>query len=256
MNRNLPPHPFTQINTKVPLQGAELEDFLQKEKVAKEQETARKAAQARKQRILEADEDDSESDSDSDSDDENEVERALGEHGMDTSEDRQEATDEFTTEKTKRKRSKRDDPDSADWGGIGLDDEGITKQMLSYDIYLKGNVSKATSFFKTQGGQTQRFRMFPYVEKKRRVDEYGETLDVGMWLRKGKALEEDAESEEVKEAKRRKAEEETKVTICLLLYSNYTYAYSYARLASGTAIEICNHPCRCSVSLSTPICRS
>ena len=98
--------------------------------------------------------------------------------------------------------------------------------------------------------------MFPYVEKKRRVDEYGETLDVGMWLRKGKALEEDAESEEVKEAKRRKAEEETKVTICLLLYSNYTYAYSYARLASGTAIEICNHPCRCSVSLSTPICRS
>ena len=67
MNRNLPPHPFTQINTKVPLQGAELEDFLQKEKVAKEQETARKAAQARKQRILEADEDDSESDSDSDS---------------------------------------------------------------------------------------------------------------------------------------------------------------------------------------------
>ena len=107
---------------------------MQKEKVAKEQETARKAAQARKQRILEADEDDSESDSDSDSDDENEVERALGEHGMDTSEDRQEATDEFTTEKTKRKRSKRDDPDSADWGGIGLDDEGITKQMLSYDI--------------------------------------------------------------------------------------------------------------------------
>ncbi|KAK7695750.1 hypothetical protein QCA50_000387 [Cerrena zonata] len=198
-----------EINTKVPLQGTELEEFLQKEKAVKEQETARKAAQVRKQRILEADEDDSESDSDSDSDDdENEVERALGDNTMDTSEDHE--TNDFPAEKTKRKRNKREDSEGADWGGIGLDDEGLTKQMLSYDIYLKGNVSKATSFFKTQGGQTQRFRMFPYVEKKRRMDEYGEILDVGMWLRKGKALEEDAESEEVKEAKRRKAEEDAK----------------------------------------------
>ena len=37
------------------------------------------------------------------------------------------------------------------------------------------------------------------------------TVDVGMWLRKGKALEEDVESEESKEAKKRIEEEEAKV---------------------------------------------
>jgi len=54
--------------------------------------------------------------------------------------------------------------------------------------------------------------MFPYVEKKRRVDSYGETVDVGMWLRKGKALEEDAETEEARVSKRsRLAADEAKV---------------------------------------------
>ncbi|KAJ6628813.1 beta-lactamase-like protein [Mycena sp. CBHHK59/15] len=85
------------------------------------------------------------------------------------------------------------------------DDEDEVRQAL------EGNVSKATSFFKNVGGQTQRFRMFPYVEKKRRVDEYGETIDVGMWLRKGKVFEEEAETDETKDFKRRKqAEEEAK----------------------------------------------
>ena len=96
----------------------------------------------------------------------------------------------------------------ADWAGLDGDDEH-PKQLVSFDIYLKGNVSKATSFFRNAGAAAQqRFRMFPYVEKKRRVDEYGETVDVGMWLRKGKVFEEEAESEEVKEARRKQQEEE------------------------------------------------
>ncbi|EEB94265.1 hypothetical protein MPER_06944 [Moniliophthora perniciosa FA553] len=102
---------------------------------------------------------------------------------------------------------RKGDKDRADWN---MDDEGITKQLLSYDIYLKGNVSKATSFFKTVDGQAPRFRMFPYVEKKRRVDDYGETIDVGMWLRKSKILEEEAESDDIKDYRRRQAEEELK----------------------------------------------
>ncbi len=111
----------------------------------------------------------------------------------------------------KRKGERRNKRDAADWD-TGLDaDDGLTKQMLSYDIYIKGNSSKATSFFKSTEGQVQRFRMFPYVEKKRRMDEYGEMVDVGMWLRRGKALEEDAETEEMKELKRQNAEEESKV---------------------------------------------
>jgi len=46
------------------------------------------------------------------------------------------------------------------------------------------------------------------------VDEYGETIDVGMWLRKGKVLEEDAESDEMKEMKRKKqADDDAKKAI-------------------------------------------
>ncbi|KAJ3533914.1 hypothetical protein NMY22_g7139 [Coprinellus aureogranulatus] len=173
---------------KVPLQGAELEEYLQKERAAKEKEAAQQAAMARNQRMLEADEGDSESDSDSDSDEEeDEVNQALvgGDMAVDGEKSKRSGG--------KRKRKGDDEMDGGDWGE---GDEGLTKQLLSYDIYLKGKVSKSTSFFKSMGGQTQRFRMFPHIDKRRRVDEYGETIDVGMWLRKGKALEEEAEKEE------------------------------------------------------------
>lgn len=188
------------MSEKVPLQGTELEIYLQRQQAAKDKAAAQKAALERSQRLLEADEDESENDSESDSDDEDEVERTLGEDGVEM---------EGVERPKSRRKTKGRDANGADWGGLGLDtDDGLTKQMLSYDIYLKGNVSK---FFKTAEGQSQRFRMFPYVEKKRKVDEYGETIDVDMWLRKGKALEEDTESEEMKEMKRLKAEEEAKV---------------------------------------------
>lgn len=174
---------------KVPLQGAELEEHLQKERAAKEKEAAQQAAMARNQRMLEADEGDSESESDSDSDeDEDEVNQALvGGDDMSVDGEKSKRSGE------KRKRKGDDEMDGGDWGE---GDEGLTKQLLSYDIYLKGKVSKSTSFFKSVGAQTQRFRMFPHIDKRRRVDEYGETIDVGMWLRKGKALEEEAEKEE------------------------------------------------------------
>lgn len=203
---------YAQMHSKVPLQGAELEEFLAKERAAREKAAAQQAALARNQRMLEADEAESESEdesdeSNSDSDEENEVERTLGEDLTDIAE-------EGAKPARKRKRGQGVDADG-DWAMGGNEpDEAVTR--ISFDIYLKGNVAKTTSFFKSAEGQTQRFRMFPYVEKKRRVDEYGETVDVGMWLRKGKALEEDAESEEVKEAKRRKEEEEAKVRMAEL----------------------------------------
>ena len=194
-----------QMNHKVPLQGAELEAHLQEERVAKEKEAAHQAALARNQRMLEADEDDSDSDLDSDADEEAEVRQALNGDMMDTDDGEGGVG---------RVRQMDKGIDGADWALDG--DEGLTKQLLSFDIYIKGNVSKATSFFKNSGSQTQRFRMFPYVEKKRRVDEYGETIDVGMWLRKGKVLEEEAESDEVKDYKRRTlAEEEAKACVQL-----------------------------------------
>ncbi|TFK22351.1 hypothetical protein FA15DRAFT_671650 [Coprinopsis marcescibilis] len=168
---------------KVPLQGTELEEYIARERAAKEKEVAQQAAMARNQRMLEADEDDSDSDSDTDSD---------------ASDDESDDDLDMEVDGTERKRRKRkgDKEDGGDWAD---GDEGLTKQLLSFDIHLKGKVSKSTSFFKSVGGQTQRFRMFPYVDKKRRVDEYGETIDVGMWLRKGKALEEEAEQKDKKE---------------------------------------------------------
>ncbi|KAF8076581.1 beta-lactamase-like protein [Lyophyllum atratum] len=189
-----------RMNHKVPLQGAELEEYQQKERAAKEKEAAYQATLARNQRMLEADEDESDSDSDSDSDDEDEVRQALEGDLMDMDVDGAGGGEDVG------RRRKADKGTGEDWGLDG--DEGLTRQLLSFDIYIKGNVSKATSFFKSAGGQTQRFRMFPYVEKKRRVDEYGETIDVGMWLRKGKVLEEDAESDEAKDYRLRTLAEE------------------------------------------------
>jgi hypothetical protein len=161
--------------------------------------------------MLEADEDDSDSDTDSD-EEEDEVRRALGTDGDDD-------------DGHSRRRNKGEGGEG-DWNMDG--DEGLTKQLLSFDIYLKGNVSKATTFFKHVGGQTQRFRMFPYVEKKRRVDDYGETIDVGMWLRKSKILEEEAESDDIKDYRRRQAEEEQKVrTPFFFVQSKHHYNYNF-----------------------------
>ncbi|KAL7282245.1 hypothetical protein ACG7TL_003714 [Trametes sanguinea] len=206
-----------EMHSKVPLQGAELEEFLAKERAAKEKEAAQQAAMARTQRMLEADEgqsdSDSDSNSDSDDDEENEVERTLGEDLMDTTDDlkrSREGPNATSRSSNKRKRGEGDGAGGSEWALDNEPDDTVTR--ISFDIYLKGNVAKATSFFKSAEGQTQRFRMFPYVEKRRKVDEYGETLDVGMWLRKGRVLEEDAEDEEAKEARRRKEEEETKKT--------------------------------------------
>ena len=216
-----------RINRKVLLSGVELEIYQQKEKEAKEKEAAQQMAMAMHQRMLEADADDTDSDSDSDSD-EDEVQPSLADGEVDTGPDGLSEGKEVG-----RKRNTDKGLDSTDW----LDgDEGLTKQILSFDIYLKGNVSKSTSFFKNVG-QGPRFRMFPYVEKKRRVDDYGETIDVGMWLRKGKALEEEAETEEVKDLKRKAAEEEAKVVFFLPQGNNSSILDLENR--QRTSIQIC-----------------
>jgi hypothetical protein len=79
--------------------------------------------------------------------------------------------------------------------------------------------------------------MFPYVEKKRRVDDYGETIDVGMWLRKGKALEEEAESEDIKDYKRRVlAEEDAKVYSLLDILKTSKFRLECYQ---GTSFKVC-----------------
>ena len=164
--------------------------------------------------MLEADEDDTESEeSDNErEDDEMAVEDAITLDELASPTERTATFAEPGATSRKASRGGRDGGmDISDW--TFDTDDGLAKQ-LSFDIFLKGNLSRATSFFKTSAGTMQRFRMFPYIERKRRVDSYGETIDVGAWLRKGKQLEEDAESEESRDGKRRKLDEdEAKVPI-------------------------------------------
>lgn len=242
-----------QIHSKVPLQGEELEAFLAKERAVKEKEAAHQAALARTQRMLEADEGQSDSDSDdedeSDDDEEDEVERELGEDLMDTTDDlkRSRQGPNATTRSGNKRKRGEGGGDGTDWVLGNEGDEGATR--ISFDIYLKGNVAKATSFFKSADGQTQRFRMFPYVEKKRKVDEYGETVDVGTWLRKGRVLEEDAEDEETKEARRRKEEEEAKVSAVFFLAR--AISTCLAENTTGTTFKIRDVDCGGAARLST-----
>ena len=82
------------------------------------------------------------------------------------------------------------------------------RMQMSFDIYVKGQQTR-------QGrgvvGEMARFRMFPFIERRgRKIDEYGEGIDLGLWIRRGREIEEEGETEEVREKKRRKVEEEEK----------------------------------------------
>lgn len=198
-----------KIKSKVPLRGAELEEFLQKERAAKEREAAQQAALARTQLLLEADDDSDSDDTDSDSDQDDMDEAPDGGNeatlhaiepgggGLKRSTSRQGGG--------MRSRSGRTDP----WSFDG--DEG--SKQFAFDIYLKGNTARSTSFFKIAAGQTQRFRMFPYIERRRRVDGYGEVVDVALWVRKGKILEENAQNDQSKEKSQTDAEVEAKARV-------------------------------------------
>lgn len=164
------------MNLKVPLSGQELLDFNEVKRIELEKKNAQKAAQVQEQQLLEADDVESE---DEDEDEEAEVDDELGEEiGL--------------------RRA-----DAGGWAD--------SSRQLSFDIYVKGQATRAASFFKSAAGNAPRFRMFPFVEKRaRNVDQYGEAVDVGVWLRRGKEIEEVGEDEFVKEAKRRRLEEEEK----------------------------------------------
>lgn len=187
------------MHSKVPLEGAELEEYLAQDRAAREREAAAQSALARSQRMLEADEG---GDDESDSSDEEDA----AEGGTDPN------------------LMKIDEPGVAglDWSMLDTaEDSQARAQQVSFDIYLRGNTvaRTATSFFKsgavdpssaeeveapvdgdapalestlTPGEGLTRYRMFPLVERRKRVDAYGEMLDVGAWMRKSRALEEEA----------------------------------------------------------------
>ncbi|KAJ9479299.1 Cleavage factor two protein 2 [Pseudozyma hubeiensis] len=176
-----------ELKSKVPLEGEELRAHLEAEQAERDRLAQQRALLARSRRRLEADEDDS---SDSDSDDggeqgENEdvydVAGGAGEPGGAMIRKRPYGV-AFT--------------EATNTGGVGGQaGAGADTNQLSFDIYLKGNASRATSFFGSKAGSEGpfglgvRYRLFPAIERKRLVDGFGEVTDIARWLSRRRAVE-------------------------------------------------------------------
>lgn len=170
------------MKKKVYLAGEELAAFKEEARLEAEASAKRQAALERSRRMLNVDVDDASDDSDSDSgssvDDANEdeleegggkVSRKLGgwEGGAG-------AWDEFLD-------LDQTGNDLTIIAGTDLVVAGKVRQ--SFDIFVKGTYA-VRNLDSTSGG-LKRFRMFPVVERKRRVDAYGEAVDVEGWLKRG-----------------------------------------------------------------------
>lgn len=89
-------------------------------------------------------------------------------------------------------------------GGAGAWDEFLDAGSVdggvaqSFDIYVRGKFAKRA----VPGAGLERWRMFPVVERKRRVDAWGEAIDVEGWLRRG-VEEEDEFTKSAREARER-----------------------------------------------------
>ncbi|KAN0064763.1 hypothetical protein ACQY0O_001820 [Thecaphora frezii] len=199
-----------ELNSKVPLEGDELRAHLEAEQAEKDRQAQQRALLARSRRRLEADEQD---DSDSSDDDESGSEDEGGSGAVVPG--GKVAGGGFAEPGSMgRKRNhavafeegggRRGGGSGAGLNGMQDDAMGANGDMasqVSFDIYLKGNASRATSFFGSKPGQEGpfgvgvRYRLFPVVERKRRIDGFGETIDVARWLSRRKQIEATAAEE-------------------------------------------------------------
>lgn len=160
------------MHRKVYLEGDELEAHLAAEREAADLLAKQQAALERSRRMMHTDGDASDSESDA-SDAEEDVAEEM-------------ATDDRAEQQVAPVRRRT----GGFTGGAGAWDEFLDEDALvgqargqSFDIYVRGDygVRKLTE----GNGLLPRFRMFPVVERKRRVDAYGEAIDVEGWLRRG-----------------------------------------------------------------------
>lgn len=200
------------MRQKIYLQGSELEAYHLAEIEAAEQQAKHEAALDRSRRMMQAGAD-SDSDSDSsESDEETEslevggavVRRRTGGFTGGAG-----AWDEFL------------DPSA---GGVANLGGGAGRQ--SFDIYVKGSYAKRGV---VEGG-LQRFKMFPVVERKRRVDVYGEAIDVEGWLKRGVEDEEFTKLAKVGVAlgKRSREEEEAALVSTTLLFFRAALTFNFS----------------------------
>ncbi|GAA6050576.1 hypothetical protein JCM3770_001470 [Rhodotorula araucariae] len=160
-----------EMRRKVYLEGDELEAHVAAEREAADLIAKQQAALERTRRMLH-DDAGGESDSDSESDGE-------GAEGGDA-----DAAEEVGAEGAPAQRRRRI---GGFTGGAGAWDEFLDAEALAgsaggqaFDIYVRGSYG-----VRSGGSGLQRYRMFPVVERRRRVDAYGEAIDVEGWLRRG-----------------------------------------------------------------------
>ncbi|GAA6017157.1 hypothetical protein JCM10207_002555 [Rhodosporidiobolus poonsookiae] len=212
-----------EMKRKVYLAGDELEAYLAAEREAADLLAKQQAALERSRRMLNAgDGDASDSDSDADDGDEAEAEADAAEEAENTvaAPARRRrlgaftggagAWDEFLDADAMAGQA----PGAGFGGGAGPGAGGAgARGAQSFDIYVRGGYGVRPGAG-TGRDALPRYRMFPVVERKRRVDAYGEQIDVDGWLRRGmEGEEEEAKKEGVLGKREREEEDEEKKVV-------------------------------------------
>ncbi|PWN19876.1 hypothetical protein BCV69DRAFT_313612 [Microstroma glucosiphilum] len=190
------------VRQRLPLQGHELEAYNEEKRLRKEKDDQHKALLARSRQRLEADqeedsdEDDGDDDKAEDSDDD--LEAGLPEDPVGFS--------AVTLDGNKGRGSRKLKDLTHSGAGDALGGEGdmtLLGSSLSHDIYLRGDSAHASNFFNPLRGNVDtnleqeaakrhgvgvRYRTAPVIEKRKRIDAFGEVVDVARWLSRGRAV--------------------------------------------------------------------
>lgn len=213
-----------KMRKKVVLQGEELMTYLEEQRLTKEKEAKAKAMAERNRRMMEAhDENDSSSDEEDDGSDQSDAENAGRGGAADDDEDAQTRAvmgDENgrgaaqgvgigpgayaepgagpVMKSWKRGLAKNGYEPGLTHTGTGAWDEFLddikTSQIGGFDIYVRqggaANPSRSMALPHANQIQNTRYRMFPYFERRRKIDGYGEAVDIEGWKTRNKAPEE------------------------------------------------------------------
>lgn len=154
------------------LAGEELEAFKARTQAREDQKAKEKALQDRSRRLKEAaDVEDSDEDSSADEDEGDDEERQMAKAALNDAETGFSGgfLDEFL-------------PETAQ-GPIDL----FVRSTVPRSEFTQGVLQPDGSYFFPSLREQMRSRLFPFIERRRKVDAYGEVVDFQAWQNKGKA---------------------------------------------------------------------
>jgi len=200
-----------QLDFKRPLIGQELVAHQDKLRAVEAAEAKQKALLERSRRLREAAGNQNEaSDSESDDDDAAPPAATNGVNGhdddaMSTGDGEREVMRDLTNDADRQLGTGGDTETAAtatiraaaNWDEFV--DAGDAQPMTGggFDTYVRGQVARRLEYSVPAPGATAderpiaptRLRLFPFVERRRRVDQYGEVIDIQGWLSRGKTVE-------------------------------------------------------------------